>query len=489
MDENVKKINSILVNLFNMVLKLEEKAIKESTRRDLSLTELHTLVAIGEGKAKTMSQVAASLKISVSTLTTAVNRLVKKGYAHRFRIPEDRRIVKVELTEIGIEAVREHEAFHTVMISEAISQIPEDQIGKFIDSIDNINEYLLMRKHPPARTPGPFTMKPLKLGRIFVPVPLFQGALSIGLSKSRLASAVAKEGGVGIIAASKIGYQEHDFQENPVEANKRVLRQEIKKALDLTIDCKERGPIGVNIMWSSHHCEEYVKAAVSAGAELIVCGGGIPTKLPAYCRDKKVALVPIVSSKRAANIIIRNWTKKYNRTPDGFIFQGPLAGGYLGIKESQMEAAAEDFYKNIADIKGELEDLGDCPLIVCGGIYTRSDAEKAYAYGADGFQLGTRFVTTQECDASEAFKQAYLNCREQDITIITSPEGFPGRVIENQCVPRVSKEPWRIMEGLLNASRGDLEHGLIFCGGKIHKAEKIETVADIFREFTEGACQ
>lgn len=485
-DENVKKINSILVKIFNMVLKLEEKAIKESIHKDLSITELHTLVAIGEGRAKTMSQVAASLKISMSTLTVAVNRLVKKGYTDRFRIPEDRRIVKIQLTEAGIEAVREHEEFHTAMISEAISQIPEEQVGKFIESIDNINEYLLMRKHPPTRTRGPFTMKPLTLGRIFVPVPLFQGALSIGLSKSRLASAVAKEGGVGIIAASEIGYKEHDFRENPVGANKRVLRKEIKKALEMTAGCENRGPIGVNIMWSSRHCEEYVKTAVSAGAELIVCGGGIPTKLPAYCRDKKVALVPIVASKRAANIIIRNWTKKYNRTPDGFIFQGPLAGGYLGIKESQMEAAAEDFYKNIADIKGELEDLDNCPLIVCGGIYTRSDAEKAYAYGADGFQLGTRFVTTQECDATDDFKRAYLNCRERDITIITSPEGFPGRVIENQYVSRISREPSRIIEGLLNASRGDLKNGVIFCGEKIHKAEKIETVADIFREFTEG---
>nr|WP_305146599.1 nitronate monooxygenase [Anaerovorax odorimutans] len=463
---------------------MEEKAIKESTRRDLSITELHTLVAIGEGKPKTMSQVAAALKINVSTLTAAVNKLVKKGYVDRFRIPEDRRIVKIRLTDEGASAVREHEEFHTAMIREAISQIPEDQVGKFIESIDNINEYLLMRKHPPARDPGPFAMKPLKLGKVTVPVPIFQGALSIGLSMSSLAAAVAKEGGVGVIAASKIGFREPDFDADPLAANKRVLKREIQRALQLVRDCEGRGPIGVNIMWSSRHPQEYVETAVAAGAEVIICGAGVPINLPRYCKDKKVALVPIVSSKRAANIIIRNWAKKYNRTPDGFIFQGPLAGGYLGVKEFQMEAAAEDFYKNIADLKGELEDLDHCPLIVCGGIYTREDAEKVYAYGADGFQIGSRFVTTRECDACEAFKNAYLNCSEKDVTIITSPEGFPGRVIKSPYVDRISEDPRCITQGLINAALGDLDNGLIFCGSKVYKADKIESVADIFNEFT-----
>ena len=482
--DNVKKINDILVNLFNVVLKLEEKAIQGSTRRDLSITELHTLAAVGEGKTKTMSQVAASLKINVSTLTAAINKLVKKGYVERFRIPEDRRIVKIRLTDEGAAAVREHEAFHTAMISEAISQIPEDQVGKFIESIDNINEYLLMRKHPPARDPGPFTLKPIKLGKILVPVPIFQGALSIGLSMSTLAAAVAKEGGVGIIAASKIGFREPDYSSDPLTANKRILTREVRRARELVKDCENRGPIGVNVMWSSRHLQDYVETAAAAGAEVIICGAGVPTNLPRCCKDKKIALVPIVSSKRAANIIIRNWAKKYNRTPDGFIFQGPLAGGYLGVKEFQMEAAAEDFYKNIADIKGELEALDNCPLIVCGGIYGREDAEKVYAYGADGFQMGTRFVTTRECDACEEFKNAYLNCREKDVTIITSPEGFPGRVIESPYVKRTGEDPRCITKGLINAAMGDLENGLVFCGSKVYKADKIESVADIFQEFT-----
>ena len=272
--DNIKKINDLLVNLFNVVFKLEEKALKESTRRDLSLTELHTLVAIGEGKPKTMSQVAAALQISVGTLTVSVSRLVKKGYAERFRIPEDKRIVKVKLTEEGIAAVREHEEFHMSMIRDAVSQIPEEQLGKFIESIDNINEYLVMRKHPPAKDPGPFSLKPMELGKVHVPVPIFQGALSIGLSMSRLASAVAREGGVGVIAASKIGFRERDFRENPLEANKRALRREIKRALQMAGSRENRGPIGVNILWSSKNCREYVKTAVEAGAEVIICGAG-----------------------------------------------------------------------------------------------------------------------------------------------------------------------------------------------------------------------
>lgn len=482
--DHITKLNEILVNLFNIVLKMEEKAIKESTRHDLSITELHTLVAIGPGKPKTMSQVAASLKISVSTLTAAVNKLVKKGYVERFRIPEDRRIVSIQLTEEGAAAVQEHEAFHAKMITNAIAQVPDEEISKFVDSIDNINQYLMALKHPPAKVEGPFEMKPLKLGKSDVPVPIFQGALSVGLSMSRLAAAVSKEGGVGMIAASKIGYLEADFKEAPLKANKRVLKRELKKAFALVADSEKRGPIGVNVRWSSKHCAEYVKTAVAAGAEVIVCGDGVPTTLPQYCGDKNVALIPIVSSKRAAGIIIRNWAKKYNRMPDGFIFQGPLAGGYLGIKEPQIERATEDFYQNIADIKGELEDLSDCPLIVCGGIYNREDAEKAYAYGADGFQIGTRFVTTYECDGPEAFKEAYLNCKEKDVTIITSPDGFPGRVIKGSYVSRIGEDPRCITQGLLNAAKGDLENGLVFCGSNVYKSDKLEHVTDIFKEFT-----
>ncbi|MEG0830159.1 MAG: nitronate monooxygenase [Anaerovoracaceae bacterium] len=482
--ENIKKINDILVNLFNMVLKMEEKSIKDSTRHDLSITELHTLVAIGDGRPKTMTQVASILKVNVSTLTVAINRLVKKGYADRFRIPEDRRIVKIRLTEEGVSAVKEHEAFHMEMISEAIAQIPKDEIEPFIESIDKINQYVVDRKHPPAKVAGPFKLSPIQMGQQTVPVPIIQGALSVGLSKSRLAAAVAKEGGLGIIATSKIGYGEEDFITNPLAANKRVLTEELKKAFSLVKDCQKRGPIGVNIMLSAEHWSEYVKTAVEAGAEVIVCGAGIPTTLPYYCKDKKVALVPIIASKRAAGIIVKNWAKKYNRTPDGFIFQGPMAGGYLGYKESQLEAAQEDFYNTIADIKGEIEDLNNCPLIVAGGIYTREDGEKAYAYGADGLQMGTRFVTTKECDASGKYKEAYLNCKENDVTIITSPEGFPGRIIKNDYSKKIDGDPKCITQGLINAAKGNLKEGLVFCGAKVSKAKKLEEVGDIFKEFT-----
>lgn len=483
--EDLKKINDILVSLFNVVLKLEEKSVQESAQNDLSITELHTLVAIGEGKSKTMTQVANSLKVKVSTLTAAVNKLVKKGYIERERSSEDRRIVKIHLTEEGVVAVEEHEKFHMDMIADAISQIPEEDVEKFTDSLDKLNRYLLERRHPPKKEKGPFCLKPVKLGKQTVPVPIFQGALSIGFSMSTLAGAVSREGGVGMIAAWEIGYREPDYEKDPTAANIRALKREIKKALELVKDCPDRGPIGVNVMWSWKDCRTYVEAAVEAGAEVIVCGAGIPTTLPSYCKDKKVALVPIIGSKRAAQIIVRNWAKKYNRTPDGFIFQGPQAGGYLGIKESQIEAATENFYKNISDIKGELEDLGDCVLIAGGGIYSREDAARAFAYGADGVQIGTRFVTTQECSAGENFKKAYLNCKEKDVTIITSPEGFPGRVIRNDYSQKTEKNPQCLLHGLMNAARDDLEEGLIFCGGKVEKINKIETVADIFREFTE----
>lgn len=379
-------------------------------------------------------------------------------------------------------AVQEHENFHMEMIADAVSGIPEEEITRFVKSLDSINRYLVKRKHPPIRGRGPFRPEPVKLGKQTVPVPIFQGALSVGLSMSPLAAAVSREGGVGVIASLEIGYNEPDYEENPEEANIRALKREVKQALDQVKDCENRGPIGVNVMWSSGSCRKYVEAAVEAGAEVIICGAGIPTTLPSYCKDKKVALVPIISSRRAAALIIRNWAKKYNRTPDGFIFQGPLAGGYLGIKESQIEAAEEDFYKNISDIKTEIAELGECPLIVGGGLYYREDLERAFSYGADGFQIGTRFVTTKECSAGENFKNAYLRCEEKDVEVIANSDGFPGRVIASDYSKKIAENPELISAGLINAARDNLEEGLIFCGGKVQETRKIETVAEIFRE-------
>lgn len=498
-----KKLNDILVSLFNSVLKMEEDAIKNSSNHNLSITEVHTLAAIGAGKAKTMTQVAANLKISVSTLTTAINKLVDKKYVNRFRVPEDRRIVKIELTEAGVEAVREHEEFHRNMIGEALAELSEEEQQILLQSLDNLQDFFKRQRIKAIKGDTPIKLIPLALGDTTIPVPIFQGGMGIGVSLSRLASAVAKQGGVGVISAAQIGFTEPDFYTNPKEANIRALKRNIREAKEAVKDVKNKGLIAVNIMCASRNYDEFVEAAVEAGVDMIISGAGLPTALPGIVKDSKVKIVPIVSSARAAALIIKSWTKKYNRVPDAILFEGPKAGGHLGFKEEQLEDAQEHFYETIMEIKEEIEDLQDCPLIVAGGIYTKEDVQKALAYGADGVQMGTRFVTTEECDVHPNFKQAYLDAKEEDMVVIKSPVGMPGRAIRtpftdrvengrippekcNRCLTpcKAEEAPYCITQALINAAKGDTENGLVFSGSNAYRATKIETVEDIFRELT-----
>lgn len=501
--EITKKLNDILVSLFNSVLKMEEDAIKSSSRHNLSITEVHTLTAIGAGKAKTMTQVATSLKISVSTLTTAINKLVDKKYVNRFRVPEDRRIVKIELTEEGIEAVQEHEAFHNKMIDDVVSELKEEEQGILLQSLDNLHDFFKRQRIRAIKGDAPIRLMPLVMGDITIPVPIFQGGMGIGVSLSRLSAAAASCGGVGVISAAQIGYLEPDFYTNAKEANIRALKRNIRDAKEAIKDVANKGLIAVNIMCASRHYDEFVEASVEAGVDMIISGAGLPTALPGIVKNSKVKIVPIVSSARATALIIKSWAKKYNRVPDAVLFEGPKAGGHLGFKEEQLEEAQEHFYETIMEIKEELEDLQDCPLIVAGGIYTKEDVQKALAYGADGVQLGTRFVTTEECDVHPNFKQAYLDATEEDMVVIKSPVGMPGRAIRtpfidrvedgrippekcNRCLTpcKVEEAPYCITQALINAAKGDTEHGLVFSGSNAYRATKIEKVADIFRELT-----
>lgn len=500
-----KKLNDILVSLFNSVLKMEEDAIKNSSNHNLSITEVHTLAAIGAGKAKTMTQVAANLKISVSTLTTAINKLVDKKYVNRFRVPEDRRIVKIELTEAGVEAVREHEAFHLNMIDDVLSELKEEEQKILIQSLDNLHDFFKRQRIKSIKGDVPIKLMPLTVGDVTIPIPIFQGGMGIGVSLSRLASAVAKQGGVGVISAAQIGFMEPDFYTNPKEANIRALKRNIREAKEAVRDVpdKDKGLIAVNIMCASRNYDEFVEAAVEAGVDMIISGAGLPTALPGLVKNSRVKIVPIVSSARATALIIKSWTKKYNRVPDAILFEGPKAGGHLGFKEEQLEDAQEHFYETIMEIKEEIEDLQDCPLIVAGGIYTKDDVQKALAYGADGVQLGTRFVTTEECDVHPKFKQAYLDATEEDMVVIKSPVGMPGRAIRtpfttrvedgrippekcNRCLTpcKAEEAPYCITQALINAAKGDTENGLVFSGSNAYRATKIETVEDIFRELT-----
>lgn len=476
----VKKANDILVRLFNVVLKLEEKALKESSTHNLSITEIHTLAAIGPDTERTMGEAADLLQISISTLTTAINKLVRKGYVERFRISSDRRIVKVKLTSAGEDAVMEHEKFHRRMVENAVGELSSSEMAAFVGSLDSINDFLDMQLTAPMKKPEDYPPKPVRLGSFVVPKGIFQGGMGIGISMSSLATAVAKEGGLGVIAGAAIGFREADYGENPLEANLRTLRREVKKAVEAVRGYEGVGPIGVNIPYNIEHYEELTMAAVESGAQVIVTGAGLPLRLPEICRDRDVALVPVISSQRAAKVILKSWEKKHQRRPDAFIYESVFAGGFLGYRKSVLDVERGNYYKTISDIKKE---IGEIPLIVAGGIYSRKDAKRAILFGGDGVQLGSRFVTTAECDAPESIKEAYLNCRENDVTIIQMPGSMPYRAIRNRLTESFEKgEELDVNRALIKAAKGDARDGLVFCGSKVYLQETMETVGEIMRE-------
>ena len=487
MDREIKKLNDIMVSLFNTVLKMEEEAIRNASCEDISITEVHTLEAIGNGRPRTMTHVANILGIKISTLTTAVNRLVRKGYVSRLRDENDRRIVKISLTEKGRDAVREHEEFHESMIREAIAQIPQENVRQFVSSLENISSFMIMRSSMPYEKGSGFDLRPLQLAGNTLPVPIVQAGMSIGIAGKRLASAVAIQGGLGLIGTSRIGYRSENYEADPLEADLKALEAEVAEARRIVKKAGGKGLIGVAVMWNDHDAGRYVQAAVRGGAQVIVTSVELPKDLPRYCEDRKVALLPTISSKRAAAVITRTWTQKYNRTPDGFIFQGPCAAGLLGFRESELEKACNDRYKIVAEIKAELAKIENCPLIVGGGIFDKQDAEKVFRYGADGILMGTRFVATEECDADESYKRLYLNCTENDVTIVRSPMKTSARVMKNSfadMLARTGKEDYDIIRAVQKGIEGDYDNGLIFCSVNAEKIRKTDTVEDVFREFT-----
>ncbi len=356
-------------------------------------------------------------------------------------------------------------------------------------------------------------LKPLRIGKHTAKYPLIQGGMGVRISGGSLAGHVARCGGVGLVAAAGIALNSDYFRgTNYLQAEPEAFKAELRKAYEIAPD----GVIGVNVMVALADFEILVKAAIDGGAKVIVCGAGLPLTLPgltAHAPD--VALVPIVSSLRAAQLIIKKWEKGYNRLPDAIVVEDPdTAGGHLGEKMEQIGTGDYDQYGTIRAIKAFIAaEFGqDIPVIAAGGIWDRADLMHALAEGADGVQMASRFVPTVECDADDAFKAAYLECRKEDIGLIMSPAGLPGRaIIGNQesivgydqdnatvcanaclkkCSYKESGERFCIVTALDRAQRGDVETGLVFCGTNAWRADRISTVQEVFDElFAELAAE
>ena len=347
-------------------------------------------------------------------------------------------------------------------------------------------------------------MEPLIIGNLSASIPVIQGGMGVGVSLSRLAGAVAKEGGIGIISTAQIGYREMEFQKHPIETNLRVIGEEIRKAKELS----DGGIIGVNIMVATREYEKYVMAALEAGADLIISGAGLPMTLPELAKGYPCKIAPIVSSMKSADVICKYWLKKYNRLPDLVVIEGPKAGGHLGFSNDYLDHIEEYDYdievkKIIEKVKFYAnESKTQIPVVVAGGIYSREDMEHYLSLGANGVQIATRFVTTYECDAQEAFKQAYIDAKKEDIVIIKSPVGMPARAINNAFVKRTYEgkiphgkcslcvstcnpleTPYCITQALISAVAGNTQDAILFCGSSAYRAEKMEHVHDIMNEF------
>ena len=349
-------------------------------------------------------------------------------------------------------------------------------------------------------------LKELKIGDLTARLPIIQGGMGVGISLSGLASAVANEGGIGVIAATGIGMLEADFSTNWLEANIRALRREIRKARELT-----KGIVGVNIMVAVSIFADLVKTAIEEEIDIIFSGAGLPLNLPQFLKgSQKTKLVPIVSSGRAANIISKRWSEKYNYLPDAVVVEGPLAGGHLGFKQEQIDDPEYSLEKLVPEVIEAVKPFEaryrkSIPVIAAGGIYTGGDIYKFLQLGVAGVQMATRFVTTHECDASMNFKQTYIDSDKEDIVIIESPVGMPGRAIRNKFIDDVNRgerkpfkcpyqciitcdyknSPYCIALALLNAQRGNLEHGFAFAGENAYRSKSIISVKELMGSLME----
>jgi len=342
----------------------------------------------------------------------------------------------------------------------------------------------------------------LRIGSITAKIPIVQGGMGVRVSLASLASSVANQGGIGTISSIGLGNLE-GLSDNYETTSVNALVSEIQKARSMT-----DGHLAVNFMGVLTNVDLHIRAAVEAGIRIIVFGAGLPTKLPELVPDPELNLVPIISSARVAELILRSWDRRYGRICDALILEGPLAGGHLGFSVEQLEHTADySLEKLLPEVLETIKPYEDkhgrkIPVITAGGIYTGRDIARMLSMGASGVQMGTRFVCTEECGVSSEFKQAYIDAKKEDIAIIKSPVGMPGRAIYNKflkdlevkgklkincpyrCLTacKVDSAHYCIALALLNSYFGDVDNGLIFCGQNAHRVDKVTTVKELIDE-------
>jgi len=299
-----------------------------------------------------------------------------------------------------------------------------------------------------------------KIGDLIPDMPIIQGGMAVRISTADLAAAVAEEGGVGLIAATGMSVDE--------------LKREIAKARDLT-----KGIVGINIMFAAREFANLVKAAIDEGIDLIVSGAGFSRDMFTWGKASGVPVVPIVSTPKLAQL-----SEKLGAA--AVVVEGKEAGGHLGTSESMK------------DLLPKVKAAVKIPVIAAGGIIDGSAIKEAFRLGANAVQMGTRFVASEECNASEEFKRMYLKAEPEDVVLIQSPVGLPGRSIMNSfirrlfdgdnlkpetcdnCLKKCSRS-FCILKALIRSQEGDTENGLVFSGERVGEIKDILPVKEIFK--------
>ena len=346
------------------------------------------------------------------------------------------------------------------------------------------------------------------IGDLEIKVPIIQGGMGVKVSMASLAAAVANCGGAGTIASVGLAYGIAEKGRRLVEASNEALQKEIRKAREIT-----EGVVGVNIMVALSNYEDLVRVAAKEKVDFIISGAGLPLSLPEYTKGTSLKLIPIVSSRRATELIIKTWKRRYDRPPDAIVVEGPMAGGHLGFKledlKSNVTTSLEDLVTDILKVvkKCEEESGKAIPLIAAGGIFDGKDVARFLKLGAKGVQIATRFVATFECSVPDEFKELYIAAEEKDVVIIDSPVGLPGRAIMTKFTNRVihgekipfkcsykclrscdpNTVPYCIARALCNATDGDLDDAIIFAGSNVSKVKKIVSVKEFMDEITAEA--
>lgn len=332
-------------------------------------------------------------------------------------------------------------------------------------------------------------------------IPVIQGGMGIGISMGNLAGHVAREGGMGVISTANVGFRERDFWENPDEANKRALKDEIKKAREIS---EGNGLIAINAMVATNNFAMMIETACDAGIDAVICGAGLPLDLPKITEGKDVLIAPIVSSQKAAKMIKKLWSSRYRREADFYVVEGSQAGGHLGFKADELvNGTAQPLIEIVKEVVAE---VGEIPVFAAGSVFDADEIKEMLDAGVKGVQIATRFIATEECDATDGYKKMVTGARDEDVTILKSPVGMPGRGLLTPLIKGVKEgkrfepetciaciktcnpadTPYCISRALIDAYYGKEESGLFFCGSNVGKINEITTVKVLMEELSAG---